>query len=252
VNESGGPFHDNGVIPDRSRIGFMQGAAVLSQTINGLEAGKKYWLQFRYNSRNGPLPNLTVRFDGLDLDVITGISQVGAQNSYYSRNVVFVPSASSGLLEFAAGAPGGDSTVLLDAVTIVQRDDGNVVVMNPSFEASGAPAAPGYIQPRSMSGWAGTGNYGVNFTGAGPFADNGTAPNQDYVAFIDGVGSLTQRVNGLISGEEYTLRYAYNARSDTAPRLKVSANDVVLQDETVTPVGGSAAYTVKSATRSKA
>ena len=117
VNESGGPFHDNGVIPDRSRIGFMQGAAILSQTINGLEPGKKYWLQFRYNSRNGPLPDLTVRFDGVDLDVITGISQVGAQNSYYSRNVVLIPAASSGLLEFAAGAPGGDSTVLLDATT---------------------------------------------------------------------------------------------------------------------------------------
>ncbi len=38
LNTSAGPFHDNGVIPDRNQIAFIQGSSVLSQTINGLQA----------------------------------------------------------------------------------------------------------------------------------------------------------------------------------------------------------------------
>jgi hypothetical protein len=250
LNRISGPFHDNGSIPDRTQIAFLQGTAGAAQTISGLTAGKRYWIQFRYNSRNccGAFPDLAVNWNDTELDKITDIRTVGGLNQYYSRTIVFVPEQSSGRLEFAASAA-GDATALIDAVTIVQRDDGNVVVHNPSFEASGEPPFPGYINPGSISGWTGTGGYGVNFTGGGPFADNGTAPDQDYVAFIQGTGaSLSQRLFGLVAGETYTVSYAYNARSGNQPHLKVTAGDAVIQDEDVTPVGGVAPYLVKSAT----
>ena len=58
----------------------------------------------------------------------------------------------------------GYATVLLDGVTIVERDTNNVVVMNPSFEASGTVPALGPIA--NLAGWTGMGTSGVD-VGAG-------------------------------------------------------------------------------------
>ena len=249
VNNANGPFHDNGGVPDRGQIGFIQGSGTLSQTVNGLLPGKQYWLQFRYNARawqpvGGSTIGLTTRFDGNDLDAIPVIASVGGSNPYYFRELAFTPAASSGLLEFVT-IPSGDATVLLDAVTIVQRDAGNIDVQNPSFEASGTPPAPGYIS--RISGWAGSGNYGVNFSGAGPFADNGRNPDQDNVAFIQGAASLSQTISNLTAGQPYTLSYAYNARSGNTPHLTVTIGGTTVQDENITADGGSAPYYAKSA-----
>ena len=137
--------------------------------------------------------------------------------------------------------------MLLDAVTIVQRDAGNIVIQNPSFEASGTPPAPGYISTNRISGWTGSGNYGVNFSGVGPFADNGRNPDQDNVAFIQGAGSLSQTISNLTAGQTYTLSYAYNARSGNTPHLTVTIGGTTVQDENITPVGGSAPYYGRSA-----
>jgi len=248
LNNSNGPFHDNSQIPDRAQIAFVQGSGTLSQQITGLEPNKDYWLQFRYNVRNccGGTMDLAVRFAGADLLNVAGI-QPSLASPYQSANVVFRPVDSSGLLEFTTAAA-GDATLLLDGVTLVQRDEGNVVLRNPSFEASGTPPWPGYINPNRISGWTGTGGFGVNFTGAGPFADNGSAPNQDLVAFIQGAATLSQNVSGLVPGEFYSVSYAYNARSGNNPRLRVTFGDVVLVEEDVAPVGGSAPYHSKSVT----
>lgn len=245
LNTSAGPFHDNGVIPDRKQIAFIQGSSVLSQTINGLQAGKQYWLQYRYNVRAGGSMDLTTRFDGVDLKTVTAIQLVGAGNAYYYENIPFTPANTNGLLEFASAAT-GDATVLLDAVTLVQRDLGNVVLKNPSFEASGEPPAPGIISPNLISGWTGTGTNGVNFSNAGAYADNGTNPDQDLVAFIRGAGSLSQNISGLVAGELYTVKYSYNAHSGNTPHLKVTVGDQTLQDEDVIAVGGNAAYRSKT------
>jgi hypothetical protein len=248
VNNANGPFHDNGLVPDRAQIGFIQGSGTLSQMINGLVPGKQYWLQFRYNVRNccGGTIDLTTRFDGADLDTVNAIAPVGGSNPYLFRQLVFTPAASSGLLQFASTAS-GDATVLVDAVTIVQRDAGNVVVQNPSFEAGGTPPAPGNISPNRISGWTGVGSYGVNFSGAGPFADNGRNPDQDNVAFIQDAGSLSQTVSNLTAGQPYTLSYSYNARAGNSPRLAVTIGGTTFQDETIAPVGGNLPYYTRSA-----
>jgi hypothetical protein len=106
--------------------------------------------------------------------------------------------------------------------------------------------SPGYIQPNSISGWAATGNYGVNAANAGPFADNGVNPDQDSVAFIQGAGSLSQNITGLTAGANYTLSFAVNARSGNAPRLRVSFGDAVIFEEDIAPVGGGNPYAVKN------
>ncbi|HSA01055.1 MAG TPA: DUF642 domain-containing protein, partial [Candidatus Paceibacterota bacterium] len=185
VNANGMPFLDNGLIPDRAQVGFLQGAKTLSQTITGLNAGESYWLQFFYNAREFGTDwklNLTVKFAGQELAQINEITAVGAGNPFYFKNIAFKPTSESGLLEFITTVE-GDATLLLDAVNIVQRDPVDAVVKNPSFEASGTiVGGVGYLTGNPLAGWEfqATG-FGINVPGRDPFADNGVNPDQDAV-----------------------------------------------------------------------
>ncbi|MBI4326229.1 MAG: hypothetical protein HY674_13340 [Chloroflexi bacterium] len=248
LNKAAGPFHDNGVIPDRDQIAFLQGAATLSQQISGLTPGQNYWLQFYYNIRNCCPPNtpdfsmdLSVKFAGKEVAKIEKIAPVGEQNPYYFKNIEFKPDSSSGLLEFVT-TPTGDATLLLDGVNIVQRDPGQIVVQNPSFEGTGSPVGVGYIQPRRLGGWEITGGgYGVNITGVGPFTSNGSAPDQDRVLFVQGAVNASQNITGLTADQKYTVIYAVNSRNGNLP-YGVFFDDQPLLEEEITPVGGTEPY----------
>ena len=243
VNNADGPFQDNGVIPDRIQVAFTQGSRKLKQLVGGLEAGQQYWLQFHYNVRNccGGTMDLSIQFEEDELDYISEISAVGADETYYYHHVEFTPESSSGQLAFEAIAA-GDATLLLDGVTLVKRAVDNVVMVNPGFEASGTPGWPGYIQPAPISGWTATGNYGVNVSGPGPFANNGINPEQDRVAFLQGDATLTQTVWELEDGEAYHLSFHFNARGGNKPTLNVTVNGETALEYEVNPVGEAEAY----------
>lgn len=247
VNEAGGPFHDNGVIPDRNRVAFIQGSGGIYQVLWGLKPGQSYWLQFRYNERagdGGPI-SAAVRFNGKSLASLPDIMSVGGGNPYYGLTLPFTATAEYGLLEFATTAS-VDATLLLDAVTIVPRLTNEVVVMNPSFEASGVSAWPGYINPAPISGWTGVGAYGVNRSGEGPFADNGIAADQRGVLFLQSAGSgVSQTVSGLENGAVYQLSFAFNTRDccGGAPRLTATVDGNTVVDVAVTPAGTAPFYT---------
>ncbi|MEO8428843.1 MAG: DUF642 domain-containing protein [Verrucomicrobiota bacterium] len=249
VNEgTNGPFADNGTIPDRSRVGFIQGTGSIAQNLSGLEPGKQYWIQYYFNARGrcGGTIDATVKFNDADLDTVSNVRPVGGARPYNFRNVLFTPGINSGELKIATTAQ-GDATVVLDAISIVQRDAGNLIVQNPSFEASGDVPSPGYLQTQALAGWTGTGQFGVNLSGGGPFADNGTNPDQDNVAFIQGQGaSLSQTIGGLTPGQSYVLSFAVNARGGNSPHLQVDVNSFTLIDENVTAVGGNDSYLVKT------
>jgi len=243
VNNASGPFQDNGVIPDRKQIGFTQGSRMLKQLVGGLEAGEQYWLQFHYNVRNccGGTMDLSIQFAEEELDYISEIYAVGGDEPYYYHHIEFTPESSSGELVFEAIAA-GDATLLLDGVTLVKRTVDNVVIVNPGFEASGTPGFPGYIQPAPISGWSSTGNYGVNISGPGPFANNGINPEQDRVAFLQGDATLTQTVWELEDGEAYHLSFSFNARGGNRPTLNVTVNGETALEYEVNPVGDAEAY----------
>jgi hypothetical protein len=243
INNASGPFHDNGLIPDRDQIALLQTSKTISQEIVNLTPGARYWLQFYYNVRNccGGTIDLTVRFAGSELQTFPAILPVLETNAYYFAHLEFTATTASGMLEFETVAV-GDATVLLDAVTLVQRDAGSVLLRNPSFEASGQ-ALPGYITS-SIAGWdAGGGGRGVNISGIGPIADNGISPDQDNVLFLQGEGTfVSQTLDGLTPGQNYTVRFGANARTGTQPRLEVSLDDYLAPAFSVTPVGGSNPY----------
>ncbi len=253
LNLGSGPFHDNGTIPDRRQVAVLQGSNQLSQEIQGLSEGEDYWLQFHYNSRDccGGIINLSVQFGGEELwsiqDVLPAIAE--GQETYYFQNVPFTASTSNGLLEFITTAE-GDATILLDAVNIVPRGENEVVIINPSFEASGSPVGVGYIQPANVAGWDFTaGGRGINVTGQGPFADNGTGLDQDSVLFIQNASTMTQFIEGLEPGETYTLYYYANARNCCGEggftAYSVSFDEEILFEEEIQPVGGNNPYQLR-------
>ena len=246
LNSGNGPFHDNGSIPDRAQVAFIQGEGSLSQQIVSLVPGYNYRLQFFYNARNccGGSIDLHVSFDGKALADITGVTPVGA-GSYHFHSVDFTPSVTEGLLVFRSTAA-GDASVLLDAVNIVQRESAEIVIQNSSFEGTGIPSGVGYIQPGQFGGWtASGGGYGVNLDRVGPFTDNGDAPDQELVGFLQGAVAISQDVSGFEVGQTYTLSFAVNARNCCSPpptHFMVTLGGQTLADEDIAPAGGSTPY----------
>ena len=245
-NNSSGPFHNGGTpIPDRFQAAFVQGSGSLSQPIFGLTPGQTYWIQFYYDARAccGGAIDLMTKWDGATLDTVTGVTPSTGGTGYKFRNVAFTPTSSSGSLTFATLAA-GDATVLLDGVSITCRDAGQVVVMNPGFEASATPPAPGLVS--AVAGWTSTVPMGVN-NASGPYADNGSIPEQDHVGVLQGVVMISQTIKGLVPGETYAVDFRYNARSGNTPQLDVSVDGGSIFNASVAPVGTSAAYRSGSA-----
>jgi len=248
-----GPFGDNGLVPDREQVGFIQGAGSLSQQINGLTVGRSYWLQYRYNARNccnERSQKLTVRFGGklvAEYAEVKPVADLGEVN-YYSATVPFIAEATSGLLEFVHEVT-GDGSVVLDAVSIVPRAADEIVIQNPSFESSGSPAGVGYTQPFQLAGWDSNIGRGINVDGEGPFSDNGDVPDQDRTGFIQGIGGfLSQSIPGLTAGQKYTLIYSINGRNccgGSIPTTRVSWNDATVLEEEIPPIGGRNPFAAK-------
>jgi hypothetical protein len=219
INNGAQPFADNGIIPDRGQVAFLQGPQTMSQEVSGLEAGTNYWLQFLYNVRDccGGTIDLSVFFDGDELATYPAIEPVGSGFPYHLAHLEFTaPAGGGGVLEFITTAS-GDATVVIDAVSIVRRDPGEVAVVNPSFEATLPPLGVGYVSPAGVAGWDMTqgelSNWGINIDGAGPFTDNGIAEDGEGVLLLQNNATASQTLAGLTPGTTYTLHYAVNARN---------------------------------------
>jgi hypothetical protein len=245
VNQGDGPFHNGGTpIPDQARAAFIQGSNSLSQEVIGFTPDETHWLQFFYDARGccGGTIDLIVWLDDIELARINNVRPSTDGNPYKFRNIPFVPEFDFGIISFQTVAS-GDATLNLDGITILQRDEGQVPLMNPSFEASGEPEDPdGFISPNNIAGWVGEGNYGVSGDGFGTFADNGSSSEPDYVGFISDAGSLSQTLDGLVVGDNYELRFEYNARNGDSPELIVMLDEEQVFQETVSPVGGTSRY----------
>jgi hypothetical protein len=251
----GDPFGDNGLVPDRNQIAFIQGAGSLSQVLAGFDTTKQYWLQGWVNARNccGDIPVAEVKYNGVSLSGSVSLVPLEAPGShtvpYYFVHIPFIPTAASGTLEVTSfPAAGGDASLVVDAINIIQRDPDEIVIINPSFEASGSALPfPGYIgAPAQIAGWTytdlGGGNKGTNDAG-GPFHDNGLIPDGTSVALLQQPGALSQMINGLIVGQLYELSYFYNSRAATSPpHLRVEIGGLLAQDADVFAVGGANPY----------
>ena len=244
---AGTPFGDNGAYPDGTRVAFIQGAGSLTQTLSGFTVGQRYWVQLWMNARNccGDQPKVSVTLGGTPLLPLTQLSPVGGASPYYLANFAWTATSASALLSInSQAAAGGDASAVFDAVTVIKRGTSEVVLVNPSFEASGTGlTAPGYYA--NVAGWSviGTGGQtGINGA-AGAFLDNGLVPDGGNVLFLQNTNAaqpigVQQSVAGLVPGQTYRLTLRYNSRlaGDDA-RLRVSIDGMTAFDAVVTPVG---------------
>jgi hypothetical protein len=268
--EGGYRFADNGLLPDTNAVLFMQQPGSLAQAINGLEPGKPYSLQFYFNARsqNGSvgvpgdsgIPNASIFFDGVNLlgdgafTPITPVEDAGVRTQpwwFFQQTVT--PTGETADLMFVVDsispAPEGgsqDGTFLIDAVSLTEWDENDVVIQNPSFEASGFGSPwPGYHSTNESSvgitGWTselGVGG-GTNPTlddagqPSSPFADNGVTPDGENVGFMQGNMSLSQQIDGLVVDEQYEITFAYNGRAHDSGWNGVGHLTVTLDAETV-------------------
>lgn len=135
--------------------------------------------------------------------------------------------------------PGG---IYLCALLALAATAAGQTVVNSSFEADSVPPYPGY---GPITGW--TGGSGIN-DATGPFADNGTIPDGQKVAFIQSGGTMHQMVSGFTPGLQYRLRYYENRRNATgAANLQVTVGGVtVVATHEVVAVGGTSPYVQKT------
>lgn len=140
VNADGGPFADNGAIPNGSQVAFIQSnngkVQALSQKLSGFVPGKKYVLRFYYNARYATFPaaanpQMVVKLGSSTLTPSGGvtIAPVGTQagnTPYYTAKYDYTAKGKTATLIFSnintakdsAGTAYNDSTILLDDVSL--------------------------------------------------------------------------------------------------------------------------------------
>ncbi|MGI8543892.1 MAG: hypothetical protein ACR2MD_10505, partial [Aridibacter sp.] len=138
INAGGGPFTDNGVIPEGQKAAFLAGAGgAMRQTVAGFTVGASYRLRYYENARNccgARIANLQVTAGGVTVVAAHEVVAVGASNPYVLK--VSEPfTATAEALEIAFITSGtGDYTVLLDRIEIGR----NLIVTNTNDSGAGS------------------------------------------------------------------------------------------------------------------
>lgn len=205
VNPAGGsaPFADNGSIPDGRQVAFIQQDSALSQVISGFTIGASYRVTYFENARTGGTrPFLKVAIGGQVIVADHEVAQVGGANPY--REVVsdaFVATSTSMQLEFIKSNPqGGDTTLLIDKVSIVLPNTPPTITVQPQDQrtAIGETAAfsvsASGSAPLSYQWWFGdvdlVGQTGPTLQVPVQYGDEG---GEYYVVVENAYGSVTSR-----------------------------------------------------------
>ncbi len=117
------PFNNNGSVPDGGQVAFIQGSGSIEQLVSGLTVGAVYTLHYYENARNmlpsTNLPLCTVLLGGKTIVTQHPVSTVGGSNPFSEvYSLPFVAVSNNLVLKFVAGSTGGDTTLLLDNVSI--------------------------------------------------------------------------------------------------------------------------------------
>ena len=210
----GGPFTDNGAIPDGTKAAFLQADGAMSQIVNGFIVGNSYQVRFFENARTGgTAPACEVKVGGNTIVSAHIVTPVGGANPY--REVTsdpFVATATSLELSFVKSNPqGGDTTLLIDNVGIVPPNTAPTIFAQPQDATIGLGDSATFSVGASGSApltyqW---------YFGASAIA-GATGPTLDVVADFPDVagdysvvvannaGSITSRVARLVVRDKVT------------------------------------------------
>ena len=251
--DDGWDYPDNGKRPDGNMLAFAQGTSDFYQTVSNLDTSKQYWLQLWYNVRNttsntdiGVYERTSAQKN--ELMKITNVPPVDpgfANKLYYFTNLVFTPSAASADIVFANTK--FDSSTVFDGIILLQRDADEILIKNPSFEASGIITNVNIygqvFTPQLIAGWEPISWYGIGWAGSA-YNGSSTIPDGDYCLFINQATGAKQTINGLTPGTGYELSYYYNVRNPGVDnQLQTTINGSVIHDEANITKGATYHYT---------
>jgi len=262
INDSTGPFWDNGGSVDQTYVGLVQNNGLLGQTLTDFQVGQTYWIQFFANARNDVDTPVIAVFEAASTKggaaLVSGINikpvggPAGSGNPFVLINVPFVAAANTGDLNILKTCHNptnnvspydGSATLVLDGFSVIRRSPNDVVIANPSFEASGTgQASPGYVS--AIAGWtlSATNEIAINQAG-GSFADNGAIPDGNNVLGITSGAAVSQTISGLVPGKPYQLSlYVNSSQATAAPSAIIKIDGQNAYNATVSPVGGSNPY----------
>ncbi len=252
---AGSAFADNGIYPDNDQVAFIQGTGSLSQSLSGFSLGDVYWVQGFANARAccGDIPSVSVSLGGTPLLTNQPLTPVEAGGSrtlpWYFVNLPWTANAASGDLTISSTAfAGGDASLAIDGISVIRRTALDIVIANPSFEASGNSFGfPGYVGgPNVIAGWTRTGGGGIAINGSNgsgnPFADNGLIPDGGNVVGLQQAMRIEQVLGGLTPGQTYRLSLDYNARSGDDPTALFQINGLTAFNGSISEVGGTNPY----------
>ena len=199
-NTSAGPFADNGVIPEGTRVALIQsGGTPLSSiqtTLTNLTPGTKYHVGLRMNCRTGSAslrPLLQFSSSGTAPVVAAEIQAVTGANPYQYAGFDFTANAASETITLTNARPSGDSTVLVDDVKVTPST--GAWEFSPWNGDGDSGVSPHHVYTHAFDLGTGDSVYinGVNFTGrttalAGSFSVTGL---NNTAAFGVGIAQLT-------------------------------------------------------------
>jgi hypothetical protein len=188
-----------------------------------------------------------------DLAVQLGVTASGVPLPEYQwrLNGANLAGATDAILAFpavAASDAGNYSVVVSNQAGMVTSAVARVTVglplTNPSFEVDAFTVFPGYVTNNfPITGWASMNRHGINPAAGSPFANNGSTPHGNQVAFLQDDGALTQTIGGLTVGAQYYVHYFENSRSGYAvPTVQVQVGGITVVGTHPVPAVGSGSY----------
>jgi len=222
-NDATGPFNNGAPIPNGSRVGFIQGAGTLSQTVTGLTPGKDYSVRLLANERGlaGALANPSISLGG---QTVLGPQQMFKTEAYRRLQTLDYTatgtSATLGLTNNAGGV--GDNTLLLDFVEVTRAVP---QVANGGFEDFALPPATFQYVPNGQPfvGWTFTGGAGISRNGSGFQGANDNAAEGHQIGFLQG-SSISQTIAGFEIGASYSVHWLEQTRTNGG-----GSNDLAVQ-----------------------
>jgi hypothetical protein len=214
ITANGSAFNSgNPNAPQGVQVAFLQGSGSISQTFTGLASGASYQVSFYAAQRN----NIYGQQLGQTWQVLVDGAVVGtfappeADQSYalYTANFTATASASHTLEFLGTDTNGGDNTVFIDSVAVAQVPP--QLLVNPGFETPSVGAAAFAYSPAG-SGWtfgaqSGGNGAGIAANGSAFNSGNPNAPQGVQVAFLQGLGTISQTFTGLVSGASYQVSF---------------------------------------------
>jgi hypothetical protein len=198
----------NPAAPEGDRVAFLQSRGSFSQSV-GLTAGT-YVLQFSAAQRGGQVGKQTfqVLLDGQVIGTFNTLS--GTSYTQLTTSTFSVTSGSHTLTFLGTNLAGGDQTVFLDKLSIIEQGPG---FNDSGFEAP-ALAAGTYSYTPNGTPWIFSGPAGVATNGSAFTAGNSTTPQGNQVAFLQSHSSANQVV--LLEAGTYVMSFKAAQRGGQA------------------------------------